>query len=104
LAGSRGDGGFQRRRRPDLAVANRETNNISVLLGTGNGAFAPSQDYTVGQVPFAIAGADFNGDGKLDLLVVANLDNAVGVMLGNGDGTFQQPFYHVVGDAPGPSL
>jgi archaellum component FlaF (FlaF/FlaG flagellin family) len=38
----------------------------------------------------SLAVADFNGDGKLDI-VVANLDPTVSVFLGNGDGTFQSP-------------
>lgn len=37
---------------------------------------------------------DFNGDGKLDLLVCNN--SGIGVMLGNGDGTFQPPVLNPV--------
>lgn len=46
-------------------------------------------DYSTGSRSQAIAVADLNGDGKLDL-VVGNLDSAtVSVFLGNGDGTFK---------------
>ena len=35
-----------------------------------------------------MAGADINGDGKLDL-VTANFNGTVSIFLGNGDGTFK---------------
>ena len=49
-------------------------------------------NYVTGITPNSVAVADFNGDGKLDLVVGgANSDNVnvVSVLLGNGDGTFQ---------------
>ena len=46
-------------------------------------------DYLTGSRSQAVAAADLNGDGKLDL-AVGNLDSAtVSVFLGNGDGTFK---------------
>ena len=41
--------------------------------------------------PSAVAVADFNGDGKLDLALGSPLSNGLGVsvLLGNGNGTFQ---------------
>jgi len=39
--------------------------------------------------PVGLATADFNGDGKLDLVVTEPGSGSVSVMLGNGDGTFQ---------------
>ena len=72
-----------------------------ILLGNGDGTFqAPiytSQDFLPAsqQGKSYVRGwavADFNGDGKQDLVgnVVAG---GVTVMLGNGDGTFQNPIY-----------
>src|SRR5262249_19779368 len=53
--------------------------------------FAPAVPYSSGPYPVALATADFNGDGKLDL-VAANLHSGtVSVLLGNGDGTFGPP-------------
>ena len=52
-------------------------------------AFQNQTTVAMGSTPEAVALADVNGDGLLDL-VVANLGDAtVGVRLGNGDGTFQ---------------
>ena len=54
-----------------------------------------SQNYSAGSSPNAVAVADFNGDGKLDLAVAdygnpSSGDNGgISILLGNGDGTFQ---------------
>jgi hypothetical protein len=67
----------------DLAVANFNDGTVTLLLGSGDGTFtqAAGSPYTVGQEPIALAVADFNGDGKLDL-AVANLEsNTVSILL-----------------------
>jgi hypothetical protein len=45
-------------------------------------------DYGNGLNPTALAAADFNGDGQLDVL--SGLHNGPFLQLGNGDGTFRQ--------------
>ena len=70
---------------------------MSVLLGNKDGTFQAQQSWFVGIFPLEVAVADFNGDGKQDLVLdlpcgtdsscVSN--GGVGVLLGNGDGTFQ---------------
>jgi hypothetical protein len=63
---------------------------ISVLLGNVDGTFAPHVDYPAGGEPISIAVGDFNGDGKLDIVVLLESSDAqVGVLLGKGDGTFK---------------
>ncbi len=70
--------------RQDLVVSNADTSDLSVLLGSGNGAFTPASGS-----PFAaaralaggISVADFNADGKQDVAV-----GGWGVLLGNGAG------------------
>ena len=39
----------------------------------------------------SVAVADFNGDGRPDLVMTTHGSGIVSVLLGNGDGTFQQP-------------
>lgn len=55
----------------DLATANYGDGTVTLLLGKGDGTFteALGSPYAVGQGPSALAAADFNGDGKLDLAV-----------------------------------
>ena len=76
--------------RLDLAVTNYSSNNISVLLGDGRGAFspAPGSPISVGSHRLgAVAVGDFNRDGRPDL-VVGDQFGGVYVLLGNGTGTF----------------
>ena len=73
----------------DLATANEFTNNVSVILGDGQGGYASAANYPVGNEPDAVAVGDFNGDGKLDLAVANYRSEDIGILLGNGNGTFQ---------------
>jgi hypothetical protein len=73
---------------------------ISVLLGNGDGTFAPHVDYDVGDYPTGVVAGDFNDDGKIDLAVSNNFDNTISILYGNGDGTFQPQV--VVDVASGP--
>jgi hypothetical protein len=72
--------------RPDLAVTDTSANSVSVLLnttpaGSATVRFAPPQTFAVGNVPFGVVAADFNGDGRPDLAVVNNGSNTVSVLL-----------------------
>src|SRR5258706_1149445 len=59
---------------------------VAVLLGNGNGTFAPKVAYAAGY-PQAVAIGDVSGDGKPDLVVARGLRQLT-VLLGNGNGTF----------------
>ena len=71
----------------DLVLANTTGNNVNVLLGKGDGTFQAAVSYPLTNTPTALALADFNGDGKPDI-VTADPANGVSVLLGKGDGTF----------------
>jgi hypothetical protein len=70
----------------DLAIVNSGDNTVSILLGDGAGHFskAGGSPFAVGYAPVSLAVADFNGDGKADLVVANSGDNTVTVLLGAG--------------------
>ena len=88
---------FNRDGKPDLAVVNNSSNNISVLLGKGDGTFSAANNFDAGSGPNSLAVGDFDGDGQLDLAVLVppasdgSSPGEVRILLGNGDGTFQAP-------------
>src|SRR5258708_7232919 len=60
--------------------------------------FGVATNFAVGKSPYTIAVADFNHDGKLDL-VTANFDgNSISVLYGKGDGTFTNRADYAVAD------
>jgi hypothetical protein len=62
--------------------------SVSVLLNMGSGVFAPAVAYPVGTYVEAVAVADLNGDGQLDLAVSTYGVANIGVLLNADGGTF----------------
>lgn len=75
----------------DLVIAGSDTDQISIMLGNGDGTFQPPMlpNLTNGEIADGVIVGDFNGDGKLDLLIAVPTASLY-VALGNGDGTFRQ--------------
>ena len=75
----------------DIAISSTWMNQISILLGFGNGSFMTSRRYFTGysSLPFALVAGDFNQDDRQDLVVVNNGANNIGVFLGYDSGVFQ---------------
>jgi hypothetical protein len=53
-----------------------------------------------GSVPFSVASADFNGDGKVDLVTADNGSATASIFLGNGNGSFAKPTAFSVAPSP----
>src|SRR5262249_50412345 len=52
----------------DVVTANSASGTVSLLLGDGNGTFAPAQQFAAGPSPRTLVVADVNGDGRPDVI------------------------------------
>jgi len=86
----------------DIAVVNYNSNNVSILLGNGDGTFRPAVDYTVGTEPSAITAVDLNHDGVVDLAIADEINRTIAVMINkaDGSGTFHTPVLYPADRAP----
>lgn len=102
-------GDFDNDGKLDLATANFNSNNVSILLGDGTGIFMPKPpvELGTGSFPRSVAVGDFNCDGNLDLAAANFGKDTVSILLGDGTGSFMprpsvntgsQPAAVVVGD------
>ena len=69
--------------KPDIAVANSNSNNVSILRNTSAGntiGLAAKVDLTTGTLPQSVAIGDLDGDGKPDLAIANNSSNTVSVI------------------------
>jgi hypothetical protein len=115
-------GDFNGDGKPDLVIANyfSSPHTISVLINAGSGRFGAPQNYStdtaagvLGTNPISVAVADFNGDGKLDIVSANYGSNNLSVFLNSGTGTFPanatvyslpgspSPYYVAAGDFNG---
>ncbi|MEG5244548.1 VCBS repeat-containing protein, partial [Microcoleus sp. A6-D4] len=93
-------GDFNGDGKTDIAAANRNSNNVSVLLGTGTGSFGAATNFAVGTRPVSVTVGDFNGDGKTDIAAANRNSNNVSVLLGTGTGSFGAATNFAVGTNP----
>ena len=102
-------GDFNGDHKLDLAVADQSSGsltsppvlgNVFILIGKGNGTFDLPSTIPVGDLPTAIATADFNHDGFADLVVTNALDGSVTLLLGRSGGTFESGGTFNVGEQP----
>ena len=79
-----GVGDFNRDGKADVVITNNGEgySTVSVFLGNGNGTFQPGVTYATGGAPSAVAVADLNADGILDLAVANEFDSTITYLKG----------------------
>lgn len=89
VADMNGDGNL------DLVIPNHQTPYITILLGDGKGGFtpAPGSPFDVHSYPHphGVAVADFDGDGKLDVMTDSWGHNQIELLAGDGKGGLRLP-------------
>jgi len=84
----------------------RTTNGtISILLGTGGGAFGTQTLITIPgatlpSTPSAVVVGNFGTDVNADIAVTDSANNDVAILRGNGNGTFAAPVTYPTGKTP----
>jgi hypothetical protein len=79
---------FDRDGNADIAVANVAGQSVSILLGNGDGTFAPQQLVAIGGQPRGIAVLDIDGDGDPDLAVNSGPSGDFALLTNDGSGQF----------------
>lgn len=90
----------------DLAANNRgglggggSPGDVSIFLGLGDGSFATTLHVPTPGAPIYLATADFDLDGRLDLVASESTGDA-SVLMGHGDGTFAPAARFLIKEVP----
>jgi len=93
--------------KPDIVIGSQAiAGTVSILLGNGTGTFAPATEFpgstTQSGYQPAIAVADINGDGRLDMLTsnAQPADSNISVLLNLANGNFTGQTYQIDHVAP----
>jgi hypothetical protein len=82
-------GDFDRDGKPDLAFANHETQQLTIVLGDGRGGFAPAPfspvTVAVKPHPHGIAAGDFDEDGFPDLVTDSWAEDRLEILFNSGN-------------------
>ncbi len=81
----------------DVATVNGTSDDVSILLGNGNGTFRSAVSFGVGKIPLALVAADVDQDGVLDLILGLSGADQIVVLKGDGKGLFRKRSSHASG-------
>src|SRR5262249_6125100 len=70
----------------DLIFPNFDTDDVSALLGKGDGTFQAQQRFAAGDGARFSDTGDFNGDGRADIAVSNGFSRDVSILLSSGPG------------------
>lgn len=77
----------------DACVVNISAGTVSVVLGNGDGTFAPQQSIFVGVGARGVAVLDTDGDGDVDIVNTNSILDNMSLMLNDGTGVFGPPIF-----------
>ena len=88
----------------DIIVANFGTNDIGLLLGSGDGSFASMIIFPTGDAsyPRFVAVGDFNNDHRVDMIIVEPGRYGISVYLGQGNTSFVHTMTYSSGSSSDP--
>src|SRR5207249_2100996 len=76
-------------------------NDVSILLGNGDGTFQAATSLPVpGSNPLGVTLGDLNKDGHLDIIVAEAGSSDIAVFLGQGGGAFAAPVTYALATPP----
>lgn len=81
----------------DIITANCSSDDLSILMNTGNGTFAPAVSYPTGDCSRSVHAADFDGDGDKDLATANYSSSTISILFNTGNGTFGAPTTYTAG-------
>jgi len=86
----------------DLSIPNEVAADVRVMLGDGCGDYSTPTSYPLppGSFPSSNEGADFDGDGDVDMATANIMGDTMGVFLGDGAGAYAAPLVHPTGNQP----
>ena len=73
---------------PDLARANRYSDDVSIFLNRGDGTFMPAMNYETESNCVAVAIGDLNGDGQAEVVTANENSTGLSILWNLGDGIF----------------
>lgn len=76
---------------PDVAAASFLSGDLVLRPGDGKGGLGPAQRFASGRGPCRLALADWDGDGRTDILVSNRLDDTVSIFLNRRAGVPRMP-------------
>lgn len=77
--------------KPDIVTPNARDDDVTILLGNGNGNFKPlsSSPFAVAERPYSVALGDLNGDDSLDVVTAHAESSLITILLGHPGGGFR---------------